>query len=877
MGWTAGLLMELGRRLLRLRYRIRVRGIEAVAGKGNQGILFLPNHPALIDPVIVISELYRRFRPASLADKDRVGGVALGWLTRTFGALPMPDLARYGEAGRKEVEEAIHACARLLREGGNLVLYPAGHLMSSRHEQLGGNSAVETLLRLAPGARVVLVRTRGLWGSRFSRAQGAPDLVRVLGAELRHLLANFLFFCPRRPVTVELWEPPDLPRQAGREVLNRRLESFYNQDTPPARYVPYTFWEGGGHRDLPDPPQARLTGDLGQVPAHTREQVLAHLEAMAGRKELADGAELARDLGMDSLMRLELQFWVEQEFAHPVRDPESLRTVGDVLLAACGQAVDAGGAPLRPVPSKWFVGSGLPVQVPEGTTIPEVFLAQAARNPGRAAVADQTGGVRTYRDLVTVILALRPALQAIPGPYVGIMLPASGGAAAAFLAVACAGKIPVMVNWSTGIKNMVHGLDLLGVAKVLTADPVVARIQSQGMDLGPLGDRLLPLERVGASLSRAAKLRAWAKARLSWAELRRPVPATAVVLFTSGSEALPKAVPLTHANLLANVRDVVAEYRLLPEDRILGMLPPFHSFGVTATVVLPLCAGIKAVYHPVPTDGGVLARHVEAYGATLLVGTPTFLGGIVRAAADEQLRTLRFVITGAEKCPEALFAAIDNRWPGMRVLEGYGITECSPVVAGTREEEPARGTIGRPLPSLATAVVDLEIGQRVAPGAIGMLLVRGPSVFGGYLAWNGPQPFVAFEGHTWYRTGDLVRHDPQGNLVFAGRLKRFVKMGGEMVSLPAVEETLLARFGRPEDQEPPLAVEALETEGRADLVLFTVRPIAREDANAAIREAGLGPIHNIRLVRSLEKIPLLGTGKTDYRALKAMLEPAVSG
>ena len=205
------------------------------------------------------------------------------------------------------------------------------------------------------------------------------------------------------------------------------------------------------------------------------------------------------------------------------------------------------------------MGSGLPVQVPEGTTIPEVFLAQAARNPGRAAVADQTGGVRTYRDLVTVILALRPALQAIPGPSVGIMLPASGGAAAAFLAVACAGKIPVMVNWSTGIKNMVHGLDLLGVAKVLTADPVVARIQSQGMDLGPLGDRLLPLERVGASLSRAAKLRAWAKARLSWAELRRPVPATAVVLFTSGSEALPKAVPLTHANLLANVRDVVAE------------------------------------------------------------------------------------------------------------------------------------------------------------------------------------------------------------------------------------------------------------------------------------------------------------------------------
>jgi long-chain-fatty-acid--[acyl-carrier-protein] ligase len=301
------------------------------------------------------------------------------------------------------------------------------------------------------------------------------------------------------------------------------------------------------------------------------------------------------------------------------------------------------------------------------------------------------------------------------------------------------------------------------------------------------------------------------------------------------------------------------------------MLPPFHSFGLTGTILLPLLSGMKAVYYPVPTDGGVLARHIESYGATMLIGTPTFLNSIVRAARDPELRSLRFVITGAEKCPDALFATIALRWPGLAVLEGYGITECSPVLSGNREECPVRGSVGRPMASVTVAVVDLEERGRVPAGETGMLLVRGPSVFGGYLGQEGPQPFASFEGESWYRTGDLVRQDPEGNLVFAGRLKRFVKMGGEMVSLPAVEEVLLARFGRPDDEAVPLAVEALESESRVDLVLFTTRPIAREEANAAIREAGMSPIHNVRLVRMLDAIPLLGTGKTDYQALKAMV------
>jgi long-chain-fatty-acid--[acyl-carrier-protein] ligase len=254
----------------------------------------------------------------------------------------------------------------------------------------------------------------------------------------------------------------------------------------------------------------------------------------------------------------------------------------------------------------------------------------------------------------------------------------------------------------------------------------------------------------------------------------------------------------------------------------------------------------------------------------MLVGTPTFLHGITRAARDEQLATLRVVITGAEKCPELLYEALDRRWPHLKIVEGYGITECSPVVSGNRLDQRRPGTIGRPLPSVRHAIVDPETGARLKAGETGMLLVQGPSIFSGYLHHDGPSPFQELEGSSWYRTGDLVR-EVDGSLVFAGRLKRFVKLGGEMVSLPAVEEALLQRFGRETDEEVILAVEATPSETSPELVLFTIRDLSREEANNAIREAGLSPIHSIRRVVRLETLPVLGTGKTDYRALKATL------
>ncbi|HEY5995633.1 MAG TPA: AMP-binding protein, partial [Candidatus Deferrimicrobiaceae bacterium] len=553
-----------------------------------------------------------------------------------------------------------------------------------------------------------------------------------------------------------------------------------------------------------------------------------------------------------------------------VRDPESLQTVADVLLAAAGELVEAPPA-IKPVPGGWFVDSAHPPSIPEGATITDAFLRQAASGPGRPALADQAGGVRSYRDIVLGILALKPEIEKLEGKYLGLMFPASAGVGVLYLATLFAGKIPVMLNWTVGERNLAHALDLLKVRHVLTADALLRKLAEQGIRLDGLSDRFLPVETLAPRISKAAKLRALVQSRISWASLRRAaVPKTAVVLFTSGSESLPKAVPLTHGNLLADLRGVLAVVEVKASDRMLSILPPFHSFGLTGNLLLPLLSGIPAAFHPNPTEGATLAKLVEAYRASLLLGTPTFLKGIVQAAGDAQLAPLRLVVTGAEKCPESLYATLARRKPDLVVLEGYGITECSPVVSVNRVEDPRPGTVGRLLPCVEGVLRDVEGGGRAPEGKAGILLVRGESIFGGYLNHEGPQPFETFEGKPWYRTGDLVRFEPDGSLVFAGRLKRFVNLGGEMVSLPAIEEVLAARFQDPENGEPGIAVESTGMEEQPELALFTTGDITREAANAAIRDAGLSPIHHVRKVVRVEKIPLLGTGKTDYRALKAL-------
>ncbi len=855
--------------LLRLRYRIRFKGLEKIKDDGRP-ILFLPNHQALIDPVIVMNGLYNRFAPRPLADENQLVHPLVRPLARALNTVVIPDLSISGREARDQVFAGIEEIAKGLASGDNVLFYPAGRLCRTRMEVIGGNSGVASLVHQVPEVRIVLLRTRGLWGSSFSRAPGIPSLFDNFKSQAVKLLANGLLFMPRRRVEITVKEPDDFPRGADKQTINRYLETFYNQEPDQNTEIPSYWWQGRAPIYHGEPQARPANRDTSEIPAATRSQVVARIEELAGLKGIAETDHLAADLGMDSLVLVEFGSWLQEEFGVAPENLEGLQTVADCILAAGGIMPPLGAAPLKAVSSRWFreqPESGLTID-PQAATIAELFLLQARKNPDQVILADQLSGEKTWRELIMAMYALLPEIEKIPGQRIGIMMPGSVAAVITWLAVMFSGRVPVMVNWTTGRGNMDYSLRSIGVSHVLTARALADKLTGQGLDLGSIEVNWVYLEELAAGISKLGKIRALVKSRLSWRDLQKAeIAETASILFTSGSEARPKAVPLTHANFLANGRDFAQVLSLSTNDRLLGILPVFHSLGLAGTVILPLCTGLRTVYWPNPTEGFQLARMMEAYTTNTLIATPTFVNGILRAATPDQLESLRLIFTGAEKCPDHVFATLAKMCPEALLCEGYGVTECSPVISVNSLDDPRPGSIGRVLPSMDHVLLDPETRQPVGPGETGQLLVRGPNVFPGYLG-DAPSPFVRFKGLDWYDTGDLM-YERDGVLVFAGRLKRFVKLGGEMISLPAIEQVLEAHY--PPADEPVLAVAATGDDEHPELVLLTTLAIDRGEVNQVIRAAGLSALHNIRMVEQVEQIPLLGTGKIDYKSINGLV------
>ncbi|WP_417911085.1 AMP-binding protein [Candidatus Electronema sp. PJ] len=862
--------------LLRLRYRIRVEGMAAIKQKSrddHRPILFLPNHQALIDPVIIMSLLYNRYAPRPLADADQTSHPLFRWLMDEMRVIRIPDLNTSGQQVKEQVYAGLEEIIASLKRGDNVLLYPSGRISRGQLEVIGGNSGAVSIIHAVPEVRIVLLRVRGLWGSHYSRARGIPALLKDVGKLTLAVLANGIFFMPRRKVVIELVEPDKFPRRAEKKELNRWLEEFYNRHPDRNTEVPLYWWQGYSpiYHDEAQPEFAET--DLAKIPASTHKLVLDKLQELAGAAIVHEQDSLAADLGLDSLVLAEFGAWLQQEFGVAADNLEALKTVADCILAAGGIMPTLAGVELKPVSAQWFkTVQQRPLIFPEGATIAELFLQQAKQAPDQVILSDQLRGDKTWRQLIMSIYALLPEIEQLPGKRVGIMLPGSVSAVITWLTVVFSGKEPVMVNWTSGVANMQHSLNVVGASQVITAKALTSKLTGQGIDLEQVGVQWLYLEEMAANITPKRKLSALLKSYFSWQQLREAkIANNAAILFTSGSEARPKAVPLTHSNFLSNLRDFAQVLSLTSNDRLLGILPIFHSLGLAGTVILPLCSGLRTVYWPNPTEGAMLARMTGAYEATTLITTPTFLQGMLRAGKPELLQSLRLIGSGAEKCPEHVFTALREKCPRAVICEGYGVTECSPMVSiNNALADPWPGSIGKVLPSMQYVLLNVETGQPVEPGKNGRLLVRGPNVFAGYLG-EAKSPFVQFRGESWYDTGDLV-YEQNGVLFFAGRLKRFVKLGGEMISLPAIEQVLETHY--PAGDGPVLAVAVAGEEQHPELVLMTTLVIDRQEVNQVIRAAGLSPLHNIRAVLRVEAIPLLGSGKTDYTKINKMVREA---
>jgi long-chain-fatty-acid--[acyl-carrier-protein] ligase len=866
------LLAIVSRWILSLRYRVRIHGLEEIK-KLPGPLLILPNHPAYIDPPLLFSLLWPALKPRPLLFESNFNSIFLYPLLLLLDAIRVPDLETASVEARARTQKAIQGIIDALHQGRNVILWPSGRLQRTGSEHLGAARTTADVLQAVPEVQIVLLRDRGLWGSMFgfARTGDAPPLVLRLFQGAGLLLANLIFFAPRRQVdiTLEKIDRDRLP-DLQRETLNRFLEQWYNAGGPETpTFVPAHFLFGPRTYEFPPPPESASI-DLAKIKPETREAV----NEMVGEKlgQAANQAELKPDtpleaLGMDSLDRMELSLNVERRFGF----------VGDQVPATMGQLYALASGLLKreqpkPPPPLWFQDKRGDKRLEFlGDTIPEAFINRALTQPRAVSTADDRSGALTYERLLTGALLMAKRFADLPGEHVGLLLPSSVGCDVALLGLYLAGKVPVLLNWTTGPANLAHAARLMNLQKVVTSRLFVDRV---GVHVE--GTDYVYLEDLGKAIGKLERLLTLLKVRFLPGGIRSRVPrpdpdSPAVVLFTSGSEKAPKAVPLTHRNLLTNQRTGNSILEVTEQDSMIAFLPAFHSFGISITGLFPLLSGMRVVRHPDPTDAAALARKIGMWKPSILVGTPTFASYILERAEPGELSSLRMIIVGAEKCPPSVVERFREASPRAVVLEGYGITECSPVVSVNPPDDNRPGTVGKPLPGVELLVLDLDTDQPLGPGQVGMLLISGPTVFPGYLSHEGSSPFRELNGKRWYVTGDLVQIDKDGYIHFAGRLKRFLKAGGEMISLPALEEPLALLYP-PTKDGPRVAVEGVEIDGGGRrIVLFTTEDISLSQANAVLLREGFHGVMRLDEVRRVDTLPVLGTGKTDYKVLRARI------
>jgi|LNFM01.1.fsa_nt_gb acyl-[acyl-carrier-protein]-phospholipid O-acyltransferase / long-chain-fatty-acid--[acyl-carrier-protein] ligase len=513
--------------------------------------------------------------------------------------------------------------------------------------------------------------------------------------------------------------------------------------------------------------------------------------------------------------------------------------------------------------------SGPPLDLRDAPATLAEALEQARRRHGggRIVLEGHEQDQLSYDRLMLAAHALAGRIRTLttPGERVGVMLPTSLGAVIAFFALHLAGRTPAMLNYAAGAKSVQAACELAKLRLVLTSRRFIKAAQLGDLITALSGQcKIVELETVRDGLTPLDKARAFVAAHI-WAPRPRGVARDpAVILFTSGTTGAPKAVVLSHENLIANVEQCRRHARFEPDWVFFNTLPMFHAFGLTGGALLPLLSGLKTVLYPSPLHHERIPAMIAATGANVLISTDTFAAHYVRSAHPGALKSLSMVVLGAERVREATRAAF-RRACGAVLLEGYGATECAPVVAVNQPDFNRDGTVGRLLPGVEARLVPFA---GVAQG--GRLEVRGPNIMRGYLRET---EMIEAPPEGWFDTGDLASIDTEGFVTILGRTKRFVKIGAEMVSLAAVEAH--AQEVWPDARHAALAVAG---EDRSEeLVLVTDQAGARRDALVEHAKANGAPhIELPRRVVIVPAVPILPTGKTDYGAALAMAERPAS-
>ena len=513
--------------------------------------------------------------------------------------------------------------------------------------------------------------------------------------------------------------------------------------------------------------------------------------------------------------------------------------------------------------------------------LPLAFAEEAKKHWFRFSMADSSGKKLSLGSALTGAVMLSRILGKVlpPAANVGILVPPSAGGALVNAAVSLLGKVPVNLNYTNPLEAVMSCVKKASIEKIIVSKKLAEKMG------WPVSENMIFIEDVGAGISRPEALLTAAALfftpmfvlwRTVLAKADVPLEATATIVFTSGSTGDPKGVMLSHSNIHANIEAVAQIYQLTPSDRLLGVLPFFHSFGFTVTLWLPLIVGFGVVYHYNPLEAQAVGRLARKFKATMLLATPGFLTSYIRRVDAEQFAGLRLVVVGAEKLREEISAAFKEKF-GLTPLEGYGCTELSPAASlntpdvdidGVKQKGGKTGTIGRPMPGIAMKVVDPETFEQLGPDTPGLLLVKGPNIMKGYL--NDEQKTAEVMRDGYYVTGDIAAIDDDGFVTITDRLSRFSKIAGEMVPHIRIEEKLHQLAGVIERTFMVAAVPDAKR-GEKIVVLHTYEGSVGE-LQKLLAASGLPNlwVPERNNFYKISVMPVLGSGKPDMAAVKKL-------
>ena len=872
--------------LIKIRYRINISGLELLDTPWSK--LILPTHVALMDPIIMFAFLSRKKKINPVVTESYYKKPVLKWMFDMVWAIPVADLT-LDKNKTLDTDAIVWNITNALKNDHNVLLYPQWALARQWFQSITWKKTAFYAAKQAPeSSRLLTVNIRWLRWSRSSWARNgkSPNLLLFLVKGLWFTILNLLFFVPKRTVEIEIKDSTDKLLKSSEKWIdsfNQELEKIYNAKwEEKVNYLSGLCWYNTTkHHKAPE----KIIWSIEDLKTTTSanvdvpEDVLNKITSVIKKIKpdyawkITTSTNLVLDCFFDSLDMAELKSSVQSIFPDSSNPPLlDLKTVWDVALMAIWKS--ATNEELKPCDWQYkrdskAIYTHLKPIIKEDSTILSVMKESLSRDLDDSFFYDSIFWVQSRKDFLIKAYLIADLLKKVPWDRVAIMLPSLSATLLLITWCYLAKKVPVMLNWTQSSEAFSHCLKTQNVRAILTAKSFFQQIQTPWLKR----HNVVFFEDLLKKISLRQKLMAVYRAKKF--KIPSDISDIAVVLFTSWSEALPKTVELTHKNILQDLLWAAWMISWITMDNVeICFLPPFHSFWFILGIALPLVSWMRIVFTPDPNDSKTIANLIEHTKSNVVASTPTFLSWIVQIAKEKQLDSLQIAIVWAEKCPKELFTKFSKKSPNATIIEWYWITECSPIIAVNpfkRNAKIKRWTVWLPILWEKIKILELETNNELWPNQEWMIFVNWYNIFSWYIDKKLESPFLEINWEKWYQTWDLWFFDKDGYLTISWRLKRFVKIAWEMISLPAVE-SVLSRKWKSDTWLETLALESEEKNWNVKLTLFTVDSLTTKEVNAYLREQWVSNLVSIDSIIKLEEIPMLWTWKVDHVQLKGLLQ-----